>query len=265
MVSPTVIVEVEDSQDQASRTPAALVTCHVEAPLNDAIWFRFLRLYEARTGGFDIVALMRPPANEEHDRENPWVERARRVERDGLLGHHTHFGGGSGARPPDPALAADRVRRERRWLNDRGLRPRFFCGGGWFMDRPVAAAVAEANYIDCTALSSIPSYITAAMPHLSATEPCVLILDDGQQLTELPTTHSLGMASRSLLRTRRIRQSWVHLYFHDWDLLNRRRAAALGVTLRLLGRRYRPFAIREFDPAVSKSWPKVQAREAMRP
>jgi hypothetical protein len=193
------------------------------------------------------------------------VERARRVERDGLFGHHTHFGGGTIARPPDPAVAADRVRRERWWLNDRGLKPRFFCGGGWLLDRPVAAAVAEANYVDCTALSSVPSYIIAAMPYLSATEPCVLILDDGQQLTELPATHSLGMASRSLLGARRVRPSRVHLYFYDWDLLDRRRAAALRVTLRVLCRRYRPLAIRELDPTVTNGWPKLAGTRRLAP
>jgi hypothetical protein len=30
----------EDSHCQAGRAPSALVACHVEAPLNDAVWSR---------------------------------------------------------------------------------------------------------------------------------------------------------------------------------------------------------------------------------
>jgi hypothetical protein len=257
-----------DGNDPKQRTqvaPAAVVSCHVERPLDDAVWRRFLRMFEARPGGFEVMALMRPPTEAERPREDTWVERAQRVAADQLLGHHTHFGDADIARPLDPTLAADQLRRERRWLAQHGLQPRFFCGGGWFMDPPVATAVAEAGYVDCTALSSGPSYFTSTMPHVSATEPSVLILDDGQRLAELPVTHSLGNACRCLLRPRRVLPSWLHIYFHDWELLDVRRAASLRAVLAVLGRRYRPFALNKLDPAATAGWPELTARDVMRP
>jgi len=35
----------------------------------------------------------------------------------------------------------------------------------------------------------------------------------------------------------------VHVHFHDWELVDRRRAAALGALLRLLSFRHRPLPI----------------------
>jgi hypothetical protein len=35
----------------------------------------------------------------------------------------------------------------------------------------------------------------------------------------------------------------VHLHFHDWELVDRRRAAAIELLLRLLGRRRRPLSV----------------------
>jgi hypothetical protein len=245
------------------RAPTAFVSCHVESPLDDAVWDRFVELFEAGPGGFEIVALMRPPAGKELGRQDAWVARARHVAREGLLGHHTHFGGGGTARPPDSSLAVDRVRREHRWLTDHGLRPRFFCGGGWFMNAAVAALIAEAGYVDCTGLSFRPAYLNPGMPHLAAMEPCVLILTDRQRLVELPVTHSIGMVGRSVLPAR-ARRDWVHLYFHDWDLMSRHRALALRAALIGLGRRYRPFESRALPAASAEHWVELPASSALR-
>ncbi|HKP19042.1 MAG TPA: hypothetical protein VJT84_11220, partial [Gaiellaceae bacterium] len=54
---------------------------------------------------------------------------------------------------------------------------------------------------------------------------------------ELPTTHSLGMAVRHALGPL---PRYVHVYFHDTDLLDRRRRLALQAALALLGRRCTP-------------------------
>src|SRR5438128_824534 len=116
----------------------AVVSCHVERPLDDRIWERFSRL-QAR---FPIAALIRPP--DEAAREDPqlWLERARTAATRGSLGHHTHWGGPAQARPVD-GNPAERVLREGKWLQEQGLSPTLFCGGGWYLDAEVAAAAAE--------------------------------------------------------------------------------------------------------------------------
>jgi hypothetical protein len=39
----------------------AVVSCHVERPLDDRVWTAFERLLERRPGGFAVTALIRPP------------------------------------------------------------------------------------------------------------------------------------------------------------------------------------------------------------
>jgi hypothetical protein len=69
-------------------------------------------------------------------------------------------------------------------------------------------------------------------PHLQLDEPAWLEVGDGRRVLEVPTTHSIGMLARGLLAP--FRRQIVHAYFHDTDLLDRRRAAALRVGLRFL-------------------------------
>ena len=215
-------------------TPYAFVSCHVERPLDDAVWAAFSRFQARRPGGFAVAALMRPPdAGEDEAR---WLERARGAAARGPLGHHTHWGGETQARPVggDPA---DRVRREGEWIRAHGLDPRVFCGGGWYLDAAVAAAVADLGYVDATATAYRQSYLAADAPRVSAAQPTWLRLDDGRRLLELPATHSLGMLVRGLAGPL---PRVVHVHFHDWDLVDRRRAVALAVALRLLRLRRRP-------------------------
>jgi len=73
------------------------------------------------------------------------------------------------------------------------------------------------------------------VPRLSLAQPAWLELPSGRRLLELPTTRSLGMAARAAFRPHEERI--LHLYFHDTDLLDRRRALALELALRMLGRR----------------------------
>ena len=207
----------------------AVVSCHVERPLDDDVWRRFSALQQRRPGRFAIAALMRPPA--EGENEERWLERAREAEGRGPLGLHTHWTAPDHARPTggDPAAL---VREQGRWLDSLGLRPTFFCGGGWYVDDGVMAAVADLGYADCTATAFRPGYLDTGAPHLQLDEPVWLELGDGRRLLEVPTTHSIGMLARGLLGP--FRRPIVHAYFHDTDLLDRRRAAALGVGLRFL-------------------------------
>jgi hypothetical protein len=98
-------------------------------------------------------------------------------------------------------------------MRGRGLEPAYFCGGGWYSDDGVRAAVAELELVDCTPREGLPA-------------PGVL-----------PTTHSLGALARGVLRPL---PPYVHAYFHDYDLLDARRRFALLGALRLLGRRRAP-------------------------
>jgi hypothetical protein len=217
----------------------AVVSCHVERPLDDAVWAAFERLLERRPAGFVVTPLLRPPAAGED--EDLWVVRAQRAAQLASLGHHTHWGGPTQARPPDAAGAAELVRGEIEWLRARGLAPRWFCGGGWYLDAPVAETLAAFDYVDCTATTFRQSYLDDAAPRLQLPGPRRVRLPSGASLLELPATHSLGMLGRDLLRLR----GFVHLHFHDWELVDRRRARALQVVLRALRLRRKPLGIDE--------------------
>ncbi len=220
----------------------AVVSCHVERPLDDRCWAAFSRLQARRPGGFEIAALMRPPDPDAAESELLWLARARQAAARGPLGHHTHWGGVEQARPVggDPA---ERVRVEADWLRERGLSPRLFCGGGWYLDEGVASALAELGYADCTATAFRPRYLPAGAPRLALAAPARLRLN-GATLLELPATHSLGMAVRSALGPL---PAYVHVYFHDTDLLRPNRRRALEAALAVLGRRRRPTRLDRLD------------------
>ena len=192
--------------------PAAVVSCHVERPLDDEAWERFDAFQRSRPGGFDVIALIRPPDAAHGEAEEPWLERARAAAARAPFGLHTHWTSPTHARPTggDPAA---RVREEAAWLRARGLEAAFFCGGGWYTDDAVAGAVRELGLVDCTVRGGEPA-------------PGIL-----------PTTHSLGRLARAVLGPL---PRYVHAYFHDYDLLDAKRRTALVVSLRVLGRRAVP-------------------------
>jgi hypothetical protein len=213
----------------------AVVSCHVERPLDDGPWSAFSRLQARRPGSLEIAALMRPPDPDAGESESLWLARARIAAASGPFGLHTHWGGPDQARPTggEPARL---VRGQVAWLRERGLNPRLFAGGGWFIDEPVAAALADAGLADCSATAFRPSYLAPDDARLALAEPARLRVG-GATLLELPATHSLGMAARAaLLRL----PAYVHVYFHDTDLLDRKRARALEWALRIIGRRRPP-------------------------
>ena len=219
----------------------AVVSCHVERPLDDAVWKAFERLLAQRPGGFVVTPLLRPPHAASGEDESVWLERARRCAELAPLGHHTHWGGPMQARPTGGADAAATVRDEAEWLRAHDLAPRFFCGGGWYLDAPLAETLASFGYVDCSATTFRQGYLEAGAPRLQLPAPRRIRLENGSTLLELPATHSLGMLGRGLFRLR----GPVHLHFHDWELVDRRRAAAIQLLLRVLGLRRRPLTIDE--------------------
>jgi hypothetical protein len=217
----------------------AVVSCHVERPLDDAVWRAFVRLLEQRPAGFVVTSLLRPPHAASGEDEDVWLERARRAAQLAPLGHHTHWGGPSQARPPAGTDVGAVLRDEIEWLRVRGLAPRWFCGGGWYLDAPVAEALAAAGYVDCSATTFRQGYLTDDAPRLQLPAPRRVRLPSGATLLELPATHSLGMLASGIVRLRGL----VHVHFHDWELVDRRRSLALHTLLRVLRLRRRPLAI----------------------
>jgi hypothetical protein len=124
-------------------------------------------------------------------------------------------------------------------MEAKGLAPTLFCAGGWYMDEPLAEALAELGLVDCSATAFRPGYLAHGEPRLSTSAPTRILLPSGARLLELPSTHSLGKAARAVLRPS-LGPHVVHVYFHDTDLLDRSRRMLLGVALRVLARRARP-------------------------
>jgi len=235
----------------------AVVSCHVERPLDDAVWRAFERLLERRPFGFVVTPFLRPPHAGSGEDGERWLERARRAAELAPLGHHTHWGGPTQARPAGDVDAAATVRVEAEWLRGQGLAPRYFCGGGWYIDEPVAEVLASFRYVDCSATTFRQTYLGSDAPRLQLAGPCRLRLQNGAELPELPATHSLGMLARGLLRL----HGPVHVHFHDWELLDRRRAAALEALLGALRLRRRPLDLDELA-ARSADAPVLGWREA---
>jgi len=210
----------------------AVVSCHVERPLDDAVWRAFSDLQERRPSGFRIAALIRPPDPAAGEDEQEWVARASEAAERGPLGLHTHWTAPDHARPTggDPAAL---VRRQAEWLRARGLGVALFCGGGWYLDEDVAEALSELGFADCTGTAFRPRYLEPRAPRLGARHPCWVELANGRKLLELPTTHSIGMLARGLLGP--FFGPVVHAYFHDTDLLDAKRRRALRFGLAFLG------------------------------
>lgn len=239
-----------------------MVSCHVERPLDGRVWAAFAALQERRPGGLAIAALLRPPdaAAGETDDEL-WLARAREAAARGPLGHHTHFTSPAHARPTGGATGA-RVRREGGWMRDHGLTPTLYCGGGWYTDRSVALACAELGYADCTPRARRPPYLPdgAAWAELGA--PARIDLGE-RVLAAVPTTHGAGDLARALARPGL--PPTVHAYFHDTDLVDRRRRALIVAALALLGRRRPPTDLDVVAAAVhgpERPWADVARGEA---
>jgi len=248
----------------------AVVSCHVERPLDDEVWSRFTALQERRPGGFAVAALLRPADEAAGEDETRWIERARQAGARGPLGHHTHWTAPDHARPTD-GRTGERVLAEGNRLRELGLEPTLFCGGGWYTDAEVAEACAELGYVDCTPRRARPPYLGPNERWASLGFPAQVQLSSGRRLLAIPTTHSLGELTRSLLRWQRPRRmprrvtdrnggtlpSVVHVYFHDTDLVDARRRLLVGLVLRLIGRRAQATDLDALAAMVGKEAPEV--------
>jgi hypothetical protein len=233
----------------------AVVSCHVERPLDDAVWERFSALQERRPGGFVVAALMRPADPSAGEEESIWLERALEASRRGPLGHHTHWTAPDHARPTGGDAGA-RVRAEGARLRAAGLAPTLFCGGGWYTDVDVAEACAELGYVDCTPRAARPPYLAQDERWASLPSPARVRLPSGRLLRAIPTTHSLGDVGRALLRHRPL-PGIVHVYVHDADLLDRRRRATIQALFPLLAHRARATDLDALTAAMRDDGPVV--------
>jgi hypothetical protein len=234
----------------------AVVSCHVERPLDDRIWRRFAELQRRRPGGFRVAALVRPADPEHGEDETAWLGRAQEAAAQGPLGQHTHWTAPDHARPTggDPGA---RVLAEGMRLRELGLLPTLFCGGGWYSDVGVAEACAELGYADCTPTSYRPAYLPSGAPRLALPGPARIVLPSGRALLALPSTHSLGMTVREVLTRRGPRVEVVHVHFHDTDLADARRRAAVIWSLRVLARRRVPTDLDALARMVAETAPKT--------
>jgi hypothetical protein len=242
----------------------AVVSCHVERLLDDGVWARYRQLVERRPGGFVIASLVRPPDLEAGESEERWRERAGMLRELGPFGLHTHWTAPGHARPTAGCDTGGQVRREGEWLREVGMRPTLFCGGGWYTDGAVAEAVAALEYVDCTATREAPPYLDASSARAAFDEPGRIVLPSGARLTAIPTTRSLGMLGRALVRRGGLVEPVVHVYFHDTDLVARRRRLALVAALRVLGRRRTAARLDDLARELEPFLPEVAWREVAR-
>jgi hypothetical protein len=235
----------------------AVVSCHVERLLDDRVWHRYRMLLARRPSGFAVVSLVRPPDPAFGEDEALWLARVNEASAFGPVGHHTHWTAPDHARPVSRGTG-ERVRAEGERLRSLGLRPRLFCGGGWYTDTSVAEACAALGYVDCTPRSERPAYLDDGAAWAELRAPARVRLPSGATLTALPTTRSLGSLARALVTRSGPPEPVAHVYFHDTDLLDAKRRALLRSVLTVLARRRRPASPLDLpDPASECSWDNI--------
>src|SRR5262249_44784274 len=126
----------------------------------------------------------------------------------------------------------------------------------------VTEACAELGYVDCTPRATRPPYLAEGGRWASLTDPALIELPSGRELRAIPTTHSLGDLA-SALRRREL-PPYLHVYFHDTDLLSWRRGALLPVTLRVLARRSRATNLDTLASLVLPDVPRVRWADVAR-
>jgi hypothetical protein len=150
-------------------------------------------------------------------------------------------------------------------MRERGLTPTLFCGGGWYTDQAVALACAELGYADCTPRATRPPYLADGAAWAELDRPARIDLGD-HVLVAVPTTHGAGDLARALVRPGLPPR--IHAYFHDTDLVDRRRRTMIAAELALLGRRRPAFALDAVATSVGgpeRLWSDVARGEAAEP
>ena len=183
-------------------TRYAVVSCHVERPLDDEVWRR------SRGSG--------APAGRLPDRgaaaaARPGPARTRRAGSSGRAGRRARAASATtrtGRAPtharPTGGDPAERVRaRGRSGCASRASRRASSAAAAGTSTRRVAGALAELGYADCTATS-----LPAALPARRRAAALARRARRGsacrrRRLLELPTTRSLGMAARAAIRAQR--------------------------------------------------------------
>jgi len=229
------------------------------------VWERFAALQRLRPGGFAVAALMRPPDERAGEDPDVWLTRAREAAGRAPLGHHTHWTAPDHARPTGEGEPAARVREEAAWLRTHGIEPTLFCGGGWYSDPGVVRACADLGYVDCTATAYRPSYLDAGAARLELSTPARIALASGDDVLEIPSTHSVGMLAREVLAPGGLRADVVHVHFHDTDLVDRVRRRVVVWGLRALARRRRRTDLAALADALRESVPTVGVEDVVRP
>ena len=138
----------------------AVVSCHVERPLDDRAWQAFARLQERRPGGFAVAALLRPPDAAAGEDERRWVERAREAAARGPFGHHTHWTSPTHARPTDgeePGGAS--AARGRLAARARACARRSSAAAAGTRMPPWQRRAPTLGYVDCTPRPVRPGYL----------------------------------------------------------------------------------------------------------
>ena len=228
----------------------AVVSCHVERPLDDAVWALFSALQRRRPGGF-------------RDRGSHSSGRRR------VRGGRVRLARAGRARPLQTGRS-DTTRTGRRptTLGPRAVRP-------VSASSPRArGSVSSGSRRGCSAEAAgmptsrsrrrVRSSGTSTARHAPARPP---YLPPGERWASLTALRSSscrrdGRWARFRRRTRsatslapsrrRVLPDLVHVYFHDTDLLDRRRRALLGLLLRLLARRAR---VSDLDALAARTLP----------
>ena len=195
--------------------------------------------FERRPAGFVVTPFMRPPDESEAGDAERWLERAQIAASLAPLGHHTHWGGASRARDPR------RCRRGREGPIGVGVAPRARPRAAVLLRRRLVLGRAgrrdarslRLRRLHCDDLPPVVPRCERARG-CSSRRPRASCCPRGQRsLSCRPRTRS----ERSRGRRGSLRD--VHVHFHDWELLDRKRAAGLWFSLRLLARRRRPLTI----------------------
>ena len=163
-------------RDSVPSRPAAIVSCHLEQPLDDEAWRRFDELQRSRPGGFDVIALMRPPDAAFGEDEERWLSACARRR---------------GARAVRPAHALDEP--DPRAPDRRRSRPRAF---GAKPSGCARRASSRASSAAAAGTRTTPCRRRCASSGSSTARVASGAPRDGV----LPTTHSLGQLARAVAR-----------------------------------------------------------------
>ena len=218
-------------------TGYAVVSCHAERPLDDRVWERYERLLQRRPGGFSVTSFLRPPATGEDPQR--WLEpRAPRCRADAAWTSHA-------LGRPVAGPAARRRRSGRRCAGGGRVAPFERPRAGLLLRRrlvPRRRSRTHAGRVRLHRLHrhDLPSDLSAVRGRPAAARRPAPGRPGGRgELLELPATHSLGALARGLLRL----PAFVHVHFHDWELVQPARRHAIYALLRALARVRRPLSI----------------------